>query len=89
MQPQSIVTEAAKFYIITPYLDELAKPKEHLNGLFREAEWPVADGAKQATPSERIAELARHKKPAEGYQTCRSPIWKVGVGALNAVSSNR
>lgn len=89
MQPQSIVTEGAKFYTITPYLDGLAKPKEHLDGPFRDAEWKVSDGAKQSIPSERIAELARHKKPAEGYQPCRGAISKVGVGALNAVASNR
>jgi hypothetical protein len=89
MQPQSIVTDAAKFYEITPYLQELARPKDHVEGPFREAEWIVSGGAKQAIPSERTAELARHKKPPEGYQSCRHSIWKVGIGPLNAVASNR
>ena len=88
-QPQSVVTEAAKFYNITPYLDGLAKPKVRQDGPFRDAEWKVSEGAKQCTPTERLEELARPKKPAEGYQPCRDTVWKVGVGALNAVASNR
>ncbi len=74
---------------MTPHTDALAKPKLHLDGLFREAQWEVGAGAKQAIPTERVTELAKSKKPPEGYQPCRSPIWKVGMGALNAVSSNR
>ena len=67
----------------------LAKPKLKLDGPFRAPQWTVPVGAKQAIATERVMELAKAKKPAEGYQPCRSATWKVGVGALNAVSSNR
>lgn len=87
--PQSIVTEEARLYTITPYLEELAKPKVHSDGPFRDAEWKVSENAKQCIAGERLVELARAKKPSEGYQPSRGPIWKVGMGALNAVASNR
>ena len=45
--------------------------------------------ALQASPSEKILELSKAKKLAEGYKPSRGPQWKVGKGALNAVTSTR
>ena len=84
-----MVTSGAKNYEITPGLDGLAKPKQRLDGPFRSAEWPVSSAAKGAVAGERLLDLAKSKKLAEGYKPCRGVIWKVGVGALNAVTSNR
>lgn len=89
MQPQSVVTEAAKLYEITPNLDYLAKPKPHFDGPYRDAQWPVSNAAKEAIAGERLLDLSKSRKLAEGYMPCRGVIWKVGVGALNAVTSNR
>ena len=83
------MTEAAKYYNITAQVENLAKPKPRPDGPFRDAEWKVSDSAKQCIASERLGELSRPKKPAEGYQPPRDALWKVGVGALNAVASNR
>ena len=88
-QAQSVVTEGAKLYEVTTHMENLARPKTHVEGPYRDAQWPVSKATKEATASERLQELAKPKKPAEGYTPCRSVIWKVGVGALNAVTSNR
>ena len=83
------MTEGAKSYEATARIEALAKPKPRPDGPYRNAQWEVSAGAKQAIANERVVELAKHKTLAEGYQPCRSPIWKVGIGALSAVSSNR
>ena len=83
------MTESAKYYSITTHVENLAKPKLRPDGPFRDAQWKVSNGAKQCIASERLGELSRPKKPAEGYKPARDALWKVGVGALNAVASNR
>lgn len=84
-----MVTQGAKSYSISPNMESLAKPKYRGDGPFRDAEWEVSANAKQAISSERTVELARARKPAEGYVPNRGPIWRVGMGAMNAVASNR
>ena len=67
----------------------LAKPKQRHEGPFRDPEWTVSTAARQATPSDRVTDLAKSKKLAEGYHPSREVVWRVGVGARNAVASNR
>ena len=43
----------------------------------------------QATASGRVMDLSKPKKLPDGYQPCRDVVWKVSVGARNAVASNR
>ena len=84
-----MVTPAAKSYQITPSIDRLAKPKQRLDGPIRSAEWPVSSAAKGAVASERLLNLAKHKKPARGYKPGRGVMWTVSAGALSAVASKR
>lgn len=49
----------------------------------------VSRAAKQASPSDRVGELSKSKKLAEGYAPCRSVLWRVSTGARNAVASTR
>lgn len=86
---ETAVSKGTQYYDITPNLESLARPKMHSEGPFRDAQWIVSEAAKQAIPRERLHDLAKAKKTAEGYQPSREALWKVGVGALNAVSSNR
>ena len=46
-------------------------------------------GAKHADPTERLVELARPKRIAEGYEPSRDVIWKVTTGAKTATASAR
>ena len=78
-----------KYYVTPTHTLELAKPKMRLEGMFRDPQWTVPVAARQAIASERTLELARSKRFIEGYKPCRSPIWKVGVGPLNAMASHR
>lgn len=86
---QTIVSNAAKTCIPSEHIESLAKPKERPNGPFRDPEWTVLSSTLQATASDRVMELSKPKKLSDGYQPCRDVIWKVGVGARNAVASNR
>lgn len=88
-QAQSVVTEAARLCEASSHILELAKPKKHMEGLYRDAQWPVPITAREAMATERTLDLARPKRLAEGYKSNRSPIWKVGIGPLNAVASHR
>jgi len=67
----------------------LAKPKERQEGPFREPEWTVSKAARHATPSDKVLNLAKPKKLADGYCPSRDVVWKVSMGAKNAVASNR
>ena len=89
IQVQSVVTEAARFCKTSAHIEELAKPKKGIDRLDRDAEWPVSITTREATASERTQELARPKRHTEGYKPSRSPIWKVGVGPMNAITSRR
>lgn len=71
------------------HTERLAKPKQSVEGPFRDPQWQVSEAAKKASPSDRITELCRAKRQAEGYQPCRDVEWKVSIGAKNAVASNR
>ena len=46
-------------------------------------------GAKHADATERLVELARPKRIAEGYEPSRDVIWKVTTGAKTATASTR
>lgn len=71
------------------HTERLAKPKQSVEGPFRDPQWQVSEAAKKASPSDRITELCRAKRQAEGYQPCRDVEWRVSIGARNAVASNR
>ena len=71
------------------HTEHLAKAKERPDGPFRDPEWKVSPATMQATASDRVMELSKPKKLADGYQPCRDVIWKVGMGAKTAVASNR
>ena len=86
---QTIVSNAAKTCIPSERTESLAKPKERPDGPFRDPEWTVLSSTLQATASDRVMDLSKPKKLADSYQPCRDVIWKVGVGARNAVASNR
>ena len=86
---QTIVSDAAKTCMPSEHTESLAKPKERPDGPFRDPEWKVSPATMQATASDRVMELSKPKKLADGYQPCRDVVWKVGVGARNAVASNR
>lgn len=88
-QVQSVVSEGAKSYMATERIENLAKPKVRLDGPFRDPQWQVSDPAREAIPTDRVLELAKAKKLAEGYRTCRGVIWRPSPGAMNAVASNR
>ena len=45
--------------------------------------------ALKAEAPQRVTELARPKRFAEGYEPCRGVVWKVSPGARNAVASAR
>lgn len=89
IQVQTVVSKAAKSCTPSLHVEQLAKPKQRPEGPFRDPQWKVEKGALQAIPTERLSELSKPKKVAEGYQPSRDVIWKVGVGARNAVASNR
>lgn len=89
LQVESIVSTGAKLYEITPNLENLAKPKKCVEGPFRDAQWPVSKAAKEAIASERLLELSKSKKLSDGFMQNRDVVWKIGVGPLNAVTSNR
>ena len=71
------------------HTESLARPKERPDGPFRDPEWKVSPASKQATATDRVMELSKSKKLADGYHPCRDVIWKVGMGARTAVASNR
>ena len=71
------------------HTEQLAKPKERPDGPFRDPEWKISPVTMQATATDRVMELSKPKKLADGYQPCRDVIWKVGMGARTAVASNR
>lgn len=71
------------------HTDSLAKPKQRLDGPFRDPQWKVSGGALQAVPSDRLMELSKPKKLADGHQPSRDVVWKVSSGAKHAVASNR
>ena len=83
------MSKAARHCTASEHTERLAKPKERVEGLFREPQWRVSDGAKSARPSDRLFDLSRPKKVAEGYQPCREVEWRVTHGAKNAVASER
>ena len=85
----TIVSDGVKSYQATPRIDTLATPKQRLGGPFRDPIWVVSKETMQASPSPRVAELAKHKRFMEGYQPSRSPIWRVTSGAKKAVASKR
>ena len=84
-----MVSEAAMKHNVSPRVEELAKPKEREDRQHRDAEWPVSITARETTPTMRTLELARPKTWANGYNPDRSAIWKVGIGPMTAVPSNR
>jgi len=71
------------------HIDSLAQPKKRPDGPFRDPQWKVAQSALEASASDRLLELARSKRLADGYQPSREVVWRVGTGAKNAVASNR
>ena len=86
---QTIVSDASKNCTPSEHTNRLAVPKQRPEGPFRDPEWTVQQGARQATASERLSELAKAKKVADGYQPSRDVLWRVSIGARNAVASNR
>ena len=83
------MSEAAKKCTPSEHVEQLARPKQRPDGPFRDPEWKVTSGALQATYTERVGELAKPKRLADGYQPSRDVVWRVSVGARNAVASNR
>ena len=81
--------ESAKQYSVTSHTESLAVPKKHVEGPFRDPQWEVSKASKEATPTDRLTDLAKAKKLADGYQPCKSVVWKVSTGARNAVASTR
>ena len=71
------------------HTESLARPKQRPDGPFRDPEWKVSPSTMQATATDRVTELSKAKKLADGYQPSRDVIWKVGTGAKSAVASNR
>ncbi len=71
------------------HTEQLAKAKERPDGQFRDPQWKISPVTMQATATDRVMELSKPKKLADGYQPCRDVIWKVGMGARVAVASNR
>lgn len=67
----------------------LSVPKPRPGGPFRDPQWTVSKTAMEATPTDRVADLAKPKRLADGYRPCREPLWKVTTGAKNATASNR
>ena len=86
---QTVVPESAKTYQATGRIDSLATPKKRLDGPFRDPQWEVSKASMQAVPTDRVMDLAKSKKLADGYQPCKSALWKVSTGAKNAVASTR
>ncbi len=75
--------------VTSDYTRSLSAPKSRPDGPFRDPQWTVSKTAMEAAPSERVADLAKPKRLADGYRPCREPIWKVTTGAKNAAASNR
>lgn len=88
-QVQTIVSHAAKSCSPSEHTEQLAREKLRREGPFREPQWAVSQAALGGVASEKVAELARPKKLAEGYQPSRDVIWRVSLGARNAITSNR
>ena len=88
-QVQTIVSKGARTCTPSEHTERLAKAKERREGPFRDPEWEILPAALQATPSDRVGELAKPKKVAEGYQPSREVVWRVTMGARSAVASNR
>ena len=89
VQVQTLVSKAAKGCTASEHTERLAQAKEKAGGPFREPQWQVSEATKRARPTDRVLDLARQKKVAEGYQPCRDVEWKVSNGAKSAVASNR
>ncbi|XP_011409976.1 PREDICTED: testicular haploid expressed gene protein-like [Amphimedon queenslandica] len=88
-QVQTRVSSAIKRSECNEYIHRLAQPKERPDGPFRDAEWPVSKGALQAEPTQRLNELSRPKRLAEGHEASRDGYWRVTNGAKSAVASSR
>ncbi len=71
------------------YIESLARPKSRPGGPFRDPQWTVPTAALQATPSDRVMDLAKPKRLADGYQLSREVVWRISTGAKNAMASNR
>ena len=88
-QVQTVVRPAAKNCSPSEHTEQLARPKLRHEGPFRDPQWVVSQAALGGVASEKVGELARPKKLAEGYQQSRDVIWRVSLGARNAIASNR
>lgn len=88
-QVQTVVSDAAKNSSPSEHTLQLSRPKLRREGPFQDPQWVVSRGALGGVATERVGELARPKKLAEGYQQSRDVIWRVSLGARNAIASTR
>ena len=83
------VSEAAKKAVLTPRVEQLARPKTRGDGPFREPTWRVSSASRRTVATPRVLELARPKQLAEGYQPCREVEWIIPRNTLRAIASER
>ncbi len=83
------MSDGAKSAVSSEHTTSLSAAKSRPDGPFRDPQWTVSKTAMEATPTDRVTDLAKPKRLADSYRPCREPIWKVTTGAMNATVSNR
>lgn len=67
----------------------LSFPKKRPEGPFRDPVWTVPVSAKNASATERCAELARSKSTPDSYQKPKDEIWPISKAARRATATPR
>ncbi|CAG2206660.1 unnamed protein product [Mytilus edulis] len=67
----------------------LSFPKKRPEGPFRDPVWSVPVSAKNASATERCAELARSKSTPDSYQKPKDEMWPVSKAARRATATPR
>ena len=89
LQDECLVSSAAKNANASARIEQLAMPRKHNEGQFRDPEWTVSLAACQAHASERTRTLSEARKLPAEWCSSRSPAWQVRRRALNAECTPR